>query len=244
LAAPQKHDLSNIRILAGLTSVERRDFEMSCRWRRFSAGEQIIDQMDETRDVYFITQGRVRIVNFTVLGKEVALEDLGEGEYFGELAAFDGRPRSSSVVAREASDIAKMAPERFLKLIQNYPDISLRVLRNMAAIIRASTERIVDLSSLGANNRVHGELLRQARAGRRQDNISVIEPIPVHGDMASRASTTRETVARVISELTKQGILKREKKRSSSAISGTWNIWSRRCVDFNAESEKKPCIQC
>ena len=139
---------------------------MSCRWRRFAAGEQILDQLDETRDVYFITQGRVRIVNFTVQGKEVTLDDLREGDYFGELAAFDGRPRSSSVIAIEASDIAKMAPERFLKLIQNYPQISLRVMRNMAGIIRASTERIVDLSTLGANNRVHGELLRLAHSTR------------------------------------------------------------------------------
>jgi CRP/FNR family cyclic AMP-dependent transcriptional regulator len=211
LATPQKHDLSNIRALADLTSEQRRDFEMSCRWRRFAAGEQILDQLAESRDVYFITQGRVRIVNFTVQGKEVALDDLREGDYFGELAAFDGHPRSSSVVALEASDIAKMSPKRFLKLIQTYPELSLRVLRNMAAIIRASTERIVDLSTLGANNRVHGEILRQARNGARQDNVATIKPIPVHSEMASRASTTRETVARVVSELTKKGILKREK---------------------------------
>ena len=211
MATPQKHDLSNIRALADLTSEQRRDFEMSCRWRRFAAGEQILDQLAESRDVYFITQGRVRIVNFTVQGKEVALDDLREGDYFGELAAFDGHPRSSSVVALEASDIAKMSPKRFLKLIQTYPELSLRVLRNMAAIIRASTERIVDLSTLGANNRVHGEILRQARNGARQDNVATIKPIPVHSEMASRASTTRETVARVVSELTKKGILKREK---------------------------------
>ena len=184
---------------------------MSCRWRRFAAGEQILDQLDETRDVYFITQGRVRVVNFTVQGKEVALDDLHEGDYFGELAAFDGRPRSSSVIAIEASGIAKMSPERFLKLIQNYPKLSLRVLTNMAGIIHASTERIVDLSKLGANNRVHGELLRLARSGKREGNIVTIQPIPVHGEMASRASTTRETVARVVSELSKMGILKREK---------------------------------
>ncbi len=177
MAIPQQHDLSNIHALIDLTDAERRDFEMSCRWRRFAAGEQILDQLDETRDVYFITQGRVRVVNFTVQGKEVALDDLHEGDYFGELAAFDGRPRSSSVIAIEASGIAKMSPERFLKLIQNYPKLSLRVLTNMAGIIHASTERIVDLSKLGANNRVHGELLRQARSGKREGNIATIQPI-------------------------------------------------------------------
>ena len=210
LATAPQHDLSNIVALTGLADAERRDFEMSCRWRRFAAGEQILDQQEESQNVYFITQGRVRVVNFTLQGKEVTLDDLCEGDYFGELAAFDGRPRSSSVVALEESDIAKMSPERFLKLINKYPQVALRVLRNMASTIRNSNERIVDLSTLGANNRVHGELLRQARNGRRENNTSTIEPIPVHADMASRASTTRETVARVVSELTKMGILKRE----------------------------------
>jgi len=211
LAAPQIHDLTNIRILAGLTPEQRRDFEVSCRWKRFAPEEPVIDQLDTTRDVYFIARGRVRVVNFTLSGKEVALDDIGAGGHFGELAAIDGKPRSSAVVAVEDSDIAKMAPERFLKLMKTHPLVALEVMKSMAGVIRVSTERIVDLTTLGANNRVHGELLRQARAAKQQDNIAIIRPIPVHGEMASRASTTRETVARVISDLTRQGIVKRER---------------------------------
>jgi len=211
VSTPKSQNLSNIRILLSLSADQRRDFEVSCRWRRFAADEMIIDQLDESNDVFFITRGRVRIVNYAVTGKEVALDDLEEGQYFGELAALDGRPRSSTVMALEDSDIAKMAPERFLKVVQMYPDVALQVMKNLAAIIRSSTERIVDLSTLGANNRVQGELLRQARAAERDKNIAVIKPIPVHSEIASRASTTRETVARVISELTKKGIVKREK---------------------------------
>ena len=211
MSAPVTHDLANIGILASLSPDERRDFEKSCRWRRFATGEQVIDQADESRDVYFVTMGRVRVVSFTFSGREVALEDLSEGYYFGELAAIDGLPRSTSVMALETSDIAKMAPERFLKLIGSHPEVALKVMRNMATVIRAATERIVDLSTLGANNRVHGELLRQAMAGERSNNSAVIRPIPVHSDMASRASTTRETVARVMNDLARKGIVKREK---------------------------------
>jgi len=105
LSAPEKHDLASIELLADLDENQRRDFEKSSRWRRFASDEQIIDQQSDSRDVYFIASGRVRVVNFTLSGKEVALEDLGAGQYFGELAAIDGRPRSSTVVALEDSDI-------------------------------------------------------------------------------------------------------------------------------------------
>jgi CRP/FNR family transcriptional regulator, cyclic AMP receptor protein len=178
VSVPETHDLAGIVILEGLNEDQLRDFEKSCRWRRFAPDEQIVDQQSDSNDVYFITRGRVRVVNFTYSGKEVALEDLTAGQYFGELAAIDGRPRSSSVVALEDSDIAKMSPERFVAVMKMYPDVGLKVMRNMAGIIRTATERIVDLSTLGAN---------------------------------SRASTTRETVARVLSDLAKKGIVKREK---------------------------------
>ena len=51
----------------------------------------------------------------------------------------------------------------------------------------------------------------RARNYARDDNTAVIAPIPVHSDIASRVSTTRETVARVFSDLTKQGLIKRGK---------------------------------
>ncbi len=210
--APKIHDLSNITVLASLSPGERRDFEKSCRWRRFAAGEQIIDQASKQRDVYFLASGRVRVVNFTLQGREVAIEDLEEGSYFGELAALDGRPRSSSVVALTDSDIAKMVPERFLKIVKMYPEVALRMMINLAGMVRQSTERIVDLSTLSANNRVHGELLRRAQVDGLEANGGILlKPVPVHSDMASRAGTTRETVARVLNDLARQGILKRDK---------------------------------
>ena len=39
----------------------------------------------------------------------------------------------------------------------------------------------------------------------------MLRPIPVHGDIASRVSTTRETVARVLNELARGHIIRRER---------------------------------
>ena len=44
------------------------------------------------------------------------------------------------------------------------------------------------------------------------NNKAVIENFPVHYEIARRASTTRETVTRVLSMLTKRGIIKRRGK--------------------------------
>ena len=70
-----------------------------------------------------------------------------------------------------------------------------------------TTDRINDLSTVGSNKRVHAEFLRLAKPGMKVENTAEISPIPIHGDIAVRVSTTRETVARVFSDLTRGDIL-------------------------------------
>ena len=203
--------LKNISLLEGLKAAELSAIEKLCHWKRFAAQEQIIDRQSNTNDVCFVTEGSVRVVNFSLSGREVTLDDLHAGGYFGELAALDGEPRSASVQALSECQIAFLTPESFNNVLKTHPEIAIKVMRNMASIIRTSTERIMDLSTLGANNRVHAELLRQAIPNISGDNTAAISPIPVHADIASRVSTTRETVARVLNELARQGIVDREK---------------------------------
>lgn len=204
-------NLDAVRILADLTPAEREQVVKACRWRRYAAGEQIIDSQSDTRDVFFVVKGRVRVVNYSASGREVAFNEVVEGGFFGELAAIDGAPRSANVMARDDTVTAALPPEAFLRIATSHPKMALAVMKGLASLLRTATDRIMDLSTLGANNRVHAELLRLARAVAPEGDTAVIKPFPLHSDIASRVSTTRETVARVFSDLTKSGILKRER---------------------------------
>ncbi|WP_245689278.1 Crp/Fnr family transcriptional regulator [Roseospirillum parvum] len=204
-------ELGRIPLFAGLAPAERAAIARQCRWRRFAAGEQIIDRQSESRDVFFVVSGRVRVIIYSVAGREVTLDDLLAGDFFGELAAIDGNPRSASVMALEETRLAVVGGSTFLDLVLGRPALALAVMARMVGIIRNSTDRIMDLSTLGANNRVHGELLRLARLGDGGEGPPVIRPIPVHSDLASRVSTTRETVARVLNDLARRDIVRRER---------------------------------
>lgn len=204
--------LAGITLLGDLDAGELAALDRSCRWRRYSSHEQIIDRQSDARDVFFVVTGTVRVVNYSLSGREVTFDDLPEGSHFGELAAIDGQPRSASVMALTDCLIASMPPEQFLGVLERYPPVAMKVMIHLAQVVRGTTERIMDLSTLGANNRVHAELLRLARAAARTgENRATIKPIPVHGDIASRVSTTRETVARVLNDLARQGMVERTK---------------------------------
>ncbi|MCW9035187.1 MAG: Crp/Fnr family transcriptional regulator [Alphaproteobacteria bacterium] len=207
-----QNSLRGIELLSSLTPDELAAVEKNCSWKSYSAQEQIIDRQSDAQDIFFIVSGRTRVILYSLSGREVTLDDLDAGSYFGELAAIDNQPRSTSVMALTDTMVAALAPSQFMETLKSHPDISLKVMKRLAWVIRTSNERIMDLSTLGANNRVHAELLRQAKLSMTGDEgFAVISPIPVHSDIASRVSTTRETVARVLSNLTRQGIIERQK---------------------------------
>ena len=186
--ADKKPTLDGIQLFKGLTPAEIRAVEKACAWRDYPPDEQIFDRHTESRDIYFVVRGRVRI------------------------GAIDGEPRSASVVAVESTTVASLAPGPFMDLVVKHPRVATVLLKRLAHIVRASTERIMDLSTLGAHNRVYAELLRLAREAAGDDSQRAsIRPIPTHSDIASRVSTTRETVARVVSELQHSGLIRRER---------------------------------
>ena len=207
----KNESLAGIRLFDGLSESALEDLSKRCRWHKYQPNEQVIDRFSDSRDLYLIVEGRVRVVNYSVTGREVTFDEREEGEYFGELAALDGEPRSANVIALNELNVACLSQEAFNRLLLEHPQVTLKLLYGLAKIVRASNKRIMDLSTVGANNRVHAEILRLALPGVRTDNTAIVSPFPIHGDIASRVSTTRETVNRVFSDLSRRGIVKRSK---------------------------------
>jgi CRP-like cAMP-binding protein len=204
--------VDRVPVLRSLPAEEKAALLAKGRWRRFAPQDQIIDRDDEGRDVFFVIEGCVRVVIYSLSGREISFDDIGEGRCFGELAAIDNQPRSANVIALVDTLVLVVPQQAFLDLATRNPAVALTVMRSLAGALRRATERIMDLSTIGANNRVHAEILRLARPGLKPDNTAVISPIPLHGDIAARVSTTRETVARVFSDLTRSGLVERRQE--------------------------------
>ena len=149
-----------MKLLEDLPEDELARLAKECAWKRYAPHEQIIDRHSESKDVCFIIEGGARVANFSLSGREITLDDLGAGAHFGELAAIDGSPRSASVVALGDCQIAMLPPDRFIALCSKHPHVAVQVMRSLTGIVRAATERIMDLSTLAANNRVHADLVR------------------------------------------------------------------------------------
>lgn len=203
--------LAGIELFRVLPLADRKALAERCHAHQYRAKQQIVSRADKSTDVYFIVGGLVRVTTYSASGREVMFRDLNAGTMFGHVSAVDGGPRSASVVAVKDSFVASMPAKVFQEVLRAYPDLAVAVLKELARLVRLLSERVVDMSTLGVKNRIHAELLRLALAGRREDNIAVISPIPTHSEIASRISTHREAVTRELKRLGQRGLVERRR---------------------------------
>lgn len=201
--------LRDIDILASLDAETIAAIDKRVRWRWVEAGQEILGHMEPSTDVFFVIAGRVRAAAYSASGKQVSYRDIEEGDLFGEFAAIDGAPRSATVTALERSLVATMSAPTFWELVRKQPEVAAAVLKRLTRQVRVLTERVYEFSTLAVNNRIEAELLRLARDYMQGENMALVKPSPTHAEIASRVSTHREAVTRVLNELARQNIVAR-----------------------------------
>ncbi len=204
--------LDEIAIFKGISAAERAAIARRCTWQRIEPQQQIINYMDPTNDIFFVVEGRLRVINYSVLGKEVAFSEIGPGEIVGEFAPIDGGQRSANVFALSEAFVGSMSADQFWEAIEQHHAVTVALLKHLTGIIRYLNGRVFEFSTLAVNNRIHAELLRLAMAAGIDDNVSEISPAPTHAEIASRISTHREAVTRELNALAQSGVLEKRNR--------------------------------
>ena len=79
MSQPDLHKIQEIGLLKELSESELITLSRVCSWQRYATNEQIIDRQSETNDVFFIIEGKVRVVNYSLSGRVITLDDIGAG---------------------------------------------------------------------------------------------------------------------------------------------------------------------
>lgn len=96
-----------VSVLQCLNGYERMNLCDALESKRFLNGQMIIVQGDQANGMYFIESGNVKIVKQREDGRVDEVAILGKGDYFGELALINHKPRAASVYA--TGDDVKLA---------------------------------------------------------------------------------------------------------------------------------------
>jgi CRP-like cAMP-binding protein len=92
----ERQTLAQIPLLRSLDADAIRRLDARCTWKTASPKQWLIEHQDEGNEVYFLVRGQVRVLIVTSPEREVILADIQTGDFFGELAAIDGKARSAA----------------------------------------------------------------------------------------------------------------------------------------------------
>ena len=174
--------------------------------RTFPKRAIIVTEGDDSDSLYVMLSGKARVFVADDKGREVQLNQLGPGEYFGEVT-LDGGPRSASVTALEDCRCAVVKRAELTAVLEQSPELALHIVRKLARRVRELTENVRSLALMDVYGRVARLLLELAEE--KDGKLVIAEPL-THKDIASRVGASREMISRIFSDLSDGGYVRKE----------------------------------
>ncbi|WP_185234823.1 Crp/Fnr family transcriptional regulator [Teredinibacter franksiae] len=164
--------------------------------RKYPKNTILVTEGDESNHLYIIRQGTVSVYLSDNEGRQVILNYMQEGEYFGELSLMDGKVRSASVMTVAPCELTVISRSSFQELLNNNHDFSLVMNRELTRRVRELTESVRDLALLDVYGRVSHTLEKLA-----DDKQQIHNPKVTHQDIANMVGSSREMVSRIMKQL-------------------------------------------
>ncbi|WHT16748.1 Crp/Fnr family transcriptional regulator [Crossiella sp. CA-258035] len=182
--------------------------------RRFAPGAVIWSQGEPSQHVFVVLAGRIRVSTGSVAGREAMVAICGPGEILGELSAVDGRTRSANVAAVDEVEALVVPAARLDRLCEQQPRIAWAMLRVLADRLRQSDRRRGEYTDGPAAHRAVALLLDLAEQYGQPVAAGVEIALSIsQQQLADTMAISRESLARVLRELRKRGLVDTGRQR-------------------------------
>ncbi len=121
----------------------KRDLERLAKLmvpRSVKAGETIIKENDQAAGFFIVSEGKAEAVR----GSDHVLASFSPGDFFGEMALFEGFPRSATVRAVEDSELLAMTRWDFMAEMKNHPEIAVAMLPVLVRRLREADAKLAE----------------------------------------------------------------------------------------------------
>lgn len=194
--------LERCALFQALGEQERIELTAHARPRTFAAHQPICHLGEAGYSMMGVVVGTVRISLPTPKGRDIILADLPAGEFFGEIALLDGKPRSANAAALTNCELLVLERRDVLPFLERSPTACLNLMQLLCARIRRSDERMAEIAFFDLPARLARVLLRYPAQGRGPPRLSLSQR-----ELAEMSGSTRENVNRCLRDWQRHGIL-------------------------------------
>lgn len=179
--------------------------QKAARRKSYSENQIIFSEGDKSDFLPVVKTGKVKMVRFPDIGKEVIIGIFEAGEMFAVPPVFDGGNYPSTAVAMEETTLLLLYRQDFLRLLRESSEFSLTVIGWMCERLREKTATIKNLATASPEQRVGNVLLRLAEKDDAETSVKISLR---RQDIAEIAGLTTETTIRVIRKLAEKDLVK------------------------------------
>ncbi len=117
---------THIPLFSDLTTAEFVDVALLLTRRVVKAGEVIVREGDPGDSMFIISTGEVR-ATMNKDGQELLVATLHDGNFFGEMAALSGEPRTATVTAVKNTEILELSREHLREVCGRHPHVEAKI---------------------------------------------------------------------------------------------------------------------
>lgn len=169
--------------------------------RAFPPGSVLFKEGDHGKEMFVIQAGKVRISK-VVRDVEKTLVDLGPGEFFGEMAVLNDKPRSATATVLEEAKLLVIDPKTFEAMVRGNAEIAIRIIKMLAKRLEETDKQIENLMLRDHQSRVVHFLAHQAKSTGRPVTGGVLVPMSA-SDIAAKVAMEPAKVEEVLQKLSR-----------------------------------------
>jgi CRP-like cAMP-binding protein len=118
--------LKRVPLFAGCSRAELRELALVADELDLRDGRILVREGQPGREFFVLIDGTVRVSR-----KGRKLNDLGPGDWFGEIALLTNTPRTASVTATSPIRVLVVTDRSFRRVVESMPTIALKVLASL-----------------------------------------------------------------------------------------------------------------
>lgn len=175
----------------------------------YEPGDVLFSEGEPGKTMYVLQTGSVRITK-AVKDEEKTLAILGPGEFFGEMAILNDKPRTATAVVEERAKVLVLGARTFEQMVISNAEIAVRLIKRLARRLDSANELIEVLMHRDPKARVILGLSREAQyIGQMNDHGEIHVPMSV-GELAEQVGLSERETNDVLRRLTRLGIVREQ----------------------------------
>jgi CRP/FNR family transcriptional regulator, cyclic AMP receptor protein len=214
LTIEELHNIESGAWFSKLSTTLQRDILSRARVRRLADGSGLASRGSAAEEWCGVALGAVRISSVSLSGKQVTLTYAEPGVWFGDIALFDGLPRTHDADAHGATTLLVVRKLDFKELLDLHTELYDALLRLNCRRLRLMFDQFEDLNTRPLQARLAKQILLLARSyGVHQGEEIRIGLALAQEDLAQLLGASRQRVNQELKGFEREGAVRVEPTR-------------------------------